>query len=57
MLHHKAPHRAWEPATRNKALFKDKVIPEPATLWDDYATRPPRCREPADRRRDLTAAT
>ena len=40
MLHHKAPHRAWEPDERNKALFKDKVIPEPETLWDDYATRP-----------------
>jgi len=40
MLHHKAPHRDWEPDHRNQALFKDKVIPEPETLWDDYATRP-----------------
>ncbi|MES2695051.1 MAG: sulfatase [Verrucomicrobiota bacterium] len=40
MLHQKAPHRAWDPDEKNKALFKDKVIPEPATLWDDYATRP-----------------
>ena len=40
MLHHKAPHRSWEPDAKNKALFKDRVIPEPATLWDDYATRP-----------------
>ena len=40
MLHQKAPHRGWEPDERNKALFKDKVIPEPDTLWDDYATRP-----------------
>lgn len=40
MLHQKAPHRAWEPDAKNKALFKDRVIPEPATLWDDYATRP-----------------
>ena len=40
MLHQKAPHRAWEPDEKNKALFKDKLIPEPATLWDDYATRP-----------------
>jgi hypothetical protein len=40
MLHQKAPHRNWEPDARNQALFKDKVIPEPATLWDDYATRP-----------------
>lgn len=40
MLHQKAPHRAWEPDERNKALFKDREIPEPETLWDDYATRP-----------------
>ena len=40
MLHQKAPHRGWEPDERNKALFKDKAIPEPTTLWDDYATRP-----------------
>lgn len=40
MLHHKAPHRAWEPDERNKALFKDRIFPEPDTLWDDYATRP-----------------
>ncbi len=40
MLHHKAPHRGWEPATRHLEMFKDKLIPEPETLWDDYATRP-----------------
>ena len=40
MLHQKAPHRAWQPDKRNMALFKDKAIPEPDTLWDDYATRP-----------------
>ncbi len=40
MLHQKAPHRNWEPDERNQALFANKVIPEPDTLWDDYATRP-----------------
>jgi len=40
MLHHKAPHRAWEPDERNKAIFRDKTFPEPETFWDDYATRP-----------------
>lgn len=40
MLHQKAPHRPWQPDKRNEALFKDKVFPEPDTLWDDYATRP-----------------
>jgi arylsulfatase A-like enzyme len=40
MLHHKAPHRAWEPDLKNKARFADQVIPEPETLWDEYYTRP-----------------
>jgi arylsulfatase A-like enzyme len=40
MLHQKAPHRGWQPDLKNQALFRDKVIPEPETLWDDYATRP-----------------
>lgn len=40
MLHQKAPHRAWDPDTRNAARFKNAVIPEPDTLWDTYATRP-----------------
>ena len=40
MLHHKAPHRPWDPDVRNQAIFRDKVIPEPETLWDDYRTRP-----------------
>jgi arylsulfatase A-like enzyme len=40
MVHQKAPHRNWQPDERNQAKFKDAVIPEPATLWDDYATRP-----------------
>ncbi|HRQ88761.1 MAG TPA: sulfatase [Bacteroidia bacterium] len=40
MLHQKAPHRSWEPAERHVEMFKDREIPEPETLWDDYATRP-----------------
>ena len=40
MVHHKAPHRHWEPATRHREAFQDRVIPEPGTLRDDYATRP-----------------
>ena len=40
MLHHKAPHRTWDPHPRHRALFADAVVPEPATLFDDYATRP-----------------
>ncbi|NTV80952.1 MAG: sulfatase, partial [Candidatus Aminicenantes bacterium] len=39
MLHHKAPHRNWQPAERHLALFDDAALPEPPTLRDDYATR------------------
>ncbi len=40
MLHHKAPHRLWEPDEKNRALFAKRTIPEPASLFDDYKTRP-----------------
>src|SRR5438132_3596626 len=39
MLHHKAPHRPWEPDAAHRAQFADRWIPEPETLWDSYATR------------------
>ena len=39
MCHHKATHRIWCPATRHLRLFDDATIPEPATLFDDYANR------------------
>ena len=39
MVHHKAPHRPWEPEARHAAEFAKKRIPEPVTLWDSYATR------------------
>jgi arylsulfatase A-like enzyme len=39
MVHFKAPHRNWQPTTRWKERFKDKIFPEPATLFDDYAGR------------------
>lgn len=39
MCHHKAPHRHWEPDTKHATLYADEVIPEPETLFDDYAGR------------------
>jgi arylsulfatase A-like enzyme len=39
MVHHKAPHRPWEPDAGHRALFANRWIPEPETLWDSYATR------------------
>lgn len=45
MLHHKAPHREWTPNEKNRLKFAGQTIPEPATLWDDYATRTDAIRE------------
>jgi arylsulfatase A-like enzyme len=39
MLHHKAPHRPWQPDAAQAARFKDRWIPEPETFWDSYETR------------------
>jgi arylsulfatase A-like enzyme len=39
MMHHKAPHRPWEPTDAHAAHFASQRIPEPPTLWDSYATR------------------
>lgn len=39
MMHHKAPHREWEPGPNELSLYKDVTFPEPATLFDDYANR------------------
>ncbi|BCX49370.1 acetylglucosamine-6-sulfatase [Haloferula helveola] len=39
MCQHKAPHRNWAPAPRHLTLFDDMEMPEPDTLFDDYANR------------------
>ena len=39
MVHNKAPHRTWIPGPDHYALYVDREMPEPATLFDDYATR------------------
>lgn len=39
MLQHKAPHRNWQPGPDHLNMYDDVEIPEPATLFDDYATR------------------
>lgn len=38
-IHHKAPHRTWEPPPRYASFLEDVEIPEPATLFDDFSTR------------------
>ncbi len=39
MYHHKAPHRRWEPGPDHLTMYDDTTIPEPDTLFDDYAGR------------------
>ena len=39
MCQHKAPHRQWLPAIRHLSADADRIYPEPATLFDDYAGR------------------
>jgi arylsulfatase A-like enzyme len=39
MMHHKAPHREWEPSLKNVSLYDGVKFPEPPTLFDDYAGR------------------
>ena len=39
MYQHKAPHRRWSPGPDHLATYDDIDIPEPATLFDDYAGR------------------
>lgn len=45
MVHHKAPHRPWEPDAKHQHLYPVGSIPEPETLFDDYATRSRAVRE------------
>lgn len=39
MVHHKAPHRPWDPDDAHGSHFSTQRIPEPPTFWDSYATR------------------
>jgi arylsulfatase A-like enzyme len=39
-VHHKAPHRPWEPGERYEHLYEDVEMPHPETYDDDYRGRP-----------------
>ncbi|MFE6996534.1 sulfatase [Microbacterium sp. NPDC057659] len=39
LIHHKAPHRPWEPDEKHRGMYAQGQIPLPATFDDDYATR------------------
>ena len=55
LVHHKAPHRSWEPAARHASLYADEAIPEPPTLRDDHVGRSTAAVEARMRLWDLTA--
>jgi arylsulfatase A-like enzyme len=55
LIHHKAPHRSWEPAGRHTSLYADDEIPEPPTLRDTYVGRSTAAVEARMRLTDLTA--
>jgi arylsulfatase A-like enzyme len=39
MYQHKAPHREWAPGPNHLTMYDDVTLPEPPTLFDDYANR------------------
>jgi len=51
MMHHKAPHREWEPGPGELSLYKDVTFPEPPTLFDNYENR-----GTAEKTQDMTIA-
>lgn len=52
MIHHKAPHRNWDPAEKYMDLYENIDIPEPDNLFDNYATK-----GEAARKQELDIAT
>jgi arylsulfatase A-like enzyme len=57
MVHHKAPHRPWDPASEKLAEYEKAIYPEPATLFDDYATRGRAAKEATMRIDDMNPST
>ncbi|MGF3056772.1 sulfatase family protein [Microbacterium sp. YY-01] len=39
LIHHKAPHRSWEPDEAHAGMYADQQIAVPDTFTDDHATR------------------
>lgn len=52
MMHHKAPHREWQPGPNEISLYKNVTFPEPSTLFDDYSNR-----GIAEKTQDMTIST
>lgn len=55
LVHHKAPHRPWQPDAAHAHLYDDEDLPLPETFDDDYAHRASAAAEAQMRvSRDLT---
>jgi arylsulfatase A-like enzyme len=39
MMHHKAPHRGWQPGPQELQMFNGLVSPVPGNFFDDYTNR------------------
>lgn len=39
LVHHKAPHRNWQPDAKHDGMYANTEIPLPETFYDDYDTR------------------
>ena len=39
MMHHKAPHRSWDPGPNELGMYEKVTFPEPESLFDNYAKR------------------
>ena len=58
MCQHKAPHRPWMPPERHLSLLADVTVPEPDSLFDDYAGRAaPAAEQLMEVGRDMTLAS
>lgn len=53
MLHHKAPHRPWNPPEYYQDLYEDVTFPEPETIHDTYENRAHAAKMAAMRIEDL----
>ncbi len=53
LVHHKAPHRPWEPDDAHRGLYADADLPLPASFDDDHRGQAPAAAEARMRMADL----
>jgi arylsulfatase A-like enzyme len=55
LVHHKAPHRSWEPDAAHDGMFADARLRPPPSFEDDHAGQAPAAREARMGMAELTA--